>query len=198
MWRLLWTFVFLLIQTVQLEKSIPSAPASMLSLCHFPFHNVSSICSAWRVPGDFFTAQTIFGFLHHLLEKLLQPDPFLNRLLRIKLLWSARGRRSSSCVGGPKMPYFIYAQINTGWWSLCIHCAACISHAIVAIFWQPAVPSWGRLLWAAMSGVLHSNNTSALLLLWISGEVMADVGKTTTQEIKWRLIRKVIAQASTS
>lgn len=170
----------------------------MLSLCHFCFHRVSPICSAWCVPGELFTAQTIFGFLHHLLEKLLQPDPFLHRLLQNKLLWSVGGKARSSCVGGPKVPYLIHTQINAGWWSLCIHCTACIWHAVVAIFWWPAVPSWGCFLQAAMSGLLHSTNTSALLLLWISGEVVAVVWKNTSQEITWGLTRKVAAQASTS
>lgn len=155
MWRFLWNFLFLRIQILQLRKINPSAPALMLSLCHFPFHSISPICSAWCVPSELFTAQTIFGFLHHLLEKLLQPAPFLHKLLQHKQLWSVRGEARSICVGGPKVPYLIHNQINTSWWSLCIHYTTCIWHTVVAILWQPAVPSWGSLLWAAMSGLLH-------------------------------------------
>lgn len=165
MWRFLWTFLFLLIQILQLRKINPSAPALMLSLCHFPFHSISPICSAWCVPSELFTAQTIFGILHHLLEKLLQPAPFLHKLLQHKQLWSVRGEAKSICVGGPKVPYLIHNQINKYKLVKLVHSLhnmhlTCSSgYFVTACSPILGLSPLGSNVRAATSGLLHSTNT---------------------------------------
>lgn len=148
--------------------------------------------------GELFTAQALFVFLQHPLEKLLQPHPFLWRLLQNKLLESVRRKaRSSCCCMWPKGALHDLHQ-NTGWCILYAYYTACIWHAVIAVLWQPVIQSWGCLLQVTTSGLLCSTNTSALFWLWISGEVMTVAWRTASQGAKRRLMRKVIAQASTS